>query len=134
MRQQVPTGLRQSRFEYQMKVVLSSRHLALNRLKTEDFGYVKPVFSRLRFFFKVGFGRVIRAPDAIIRTGFRLFVICGESIDRRGIGLCLVHGNTWQPTTPARRTPWFPSRPLICIPPGRFRGGKSSSPGKKIFG
>ncbi len=31
MRQQVPTGLRQSRFEYQMKVVLSSGHLAPNR-------------------------------------------------------------------------------------------------------
>ena len=31
-------------------------------------------------------------------------------------------------------TPWFPSRPLICIPSGRFRGGKSSSPGKKMLG
>jgi hypothetical protein len=44
--------------------------------------------SRLRLSLKVGFGRVIRVPDVIIRTGSRLFVICGESIDRRGIDRC----------------------------------------------
>jgi len=42
--------------------------------------------SEIRFFLKVGFARVIRGPDVVIRTGSRLSFICGESIDRRGIG------------------------------------------------
>jgi hypothetical protein len=49
MRQQVPTGFRQPRFEYQMKIVLSKRHLAPERLKIEDFGYTQKkegVFKR----------------------------------------------------------------------------------------
>jgi len=35
IRQQVPNGFRQTRFEYQMKIVLSRRHLAPNLLKIE---------------------------------------------------------------------------------------------------
>jgi len=50
-----------------------------------DFGYKKPVFP-LKIFLKVGFGRVFRVPDVIIRTGSRLLVICGKNIDGRGIG------------------------------------------------
>jgi hypothetical protein len=34
-----------------MKIVLSRRHLAPNRLKIEDFGYWKPVFP-LKIFIK----------------------------------------------------------------------------------
>jgi hypothetical protein len=49
-----------------------------------DFGYKKPVFP-LKIFLKVGFGRVSRVPDVIIRTGSRLLVICGKNIDGRGI-------------------------------------------------
>jgi len=41
MQQQVSTGLKQSKFGYQMKIALSRRHLAKNRLKIEDFGYAQ---------------------------------------------------------------------------------------------
>ena len=51
MRQQVPTGFRQSRFEYQMKIVLSRRHLASNGLEIEDIGYRRPIFP-LKIFLK----------------------------------------------------------------------------------
>jgi hypothetical protein len=49
-----------------------------------DFGYKKPVFP-LKILLKVGFGRVFRVSDVIIRTGSRLVVICEKNIDGRGI-------------------------------------------------
>ncbi len=42
MWQHVPTGFRQSRFEYQMKIVCSRRHFSLNRMKCWNFGHRKP--------------------------------------------------------------------------------------------
>lgn len=51
MRQQVPTGSRKSKLEYQRKIVLSKRHLAPNRMKIDGFGYGRSVFP-LKIFLK----------------------------------------------------------------------------------
>ncbi len=42
MRPQVPSGFRQPKFKYRMKIVLSRRHFAANCLKIREFGHRKP--------------------------------------------------------------------------------------------
>ena len=73
-----------------MKIVLSRRHLAPNRLKIEEID-IGGLYYRLRFISKAGFDIIARVPDSIIRTGgSRKFVICEESIDKLGIDNRLV--------------------------------------------
>ena len=80
----IPNGFRQSRFEYQMKIVLTRWHLAPNRLKCWNFGNRKPDCPSVVL--RIGLCRVIRILVVIIRTGTRLLIICGENINGRGVG------------------------------------------------
>jgi hypothetical protein len=48
-----------------MKIVLSRRYLVPYRLEIEVFGYRRPVFL-LKFFLKVGFGRVMEITDPFL--------------------------------------------------------------------